>query len=142
MKARRKPKVRKSTVKKSMILAKPKQEISHKKDLKPWIVGIIIVIFIGSVLYFNSNNQSNITGNVVAMDSQQGFKQGTVIWKKGCFLDGLAIKDDASNIFACNTDDYCLNIIKEYHGKKGTPPPPQELLEKIKCLTHKIEVTE
>lgn len=93
-----------------------------------WAIAAVIIV-IGMILYSNKDYESNITGS-----AEEGFKQGVITGKNDCFLDGLAINDDASNVFACNTDEDCLNIIKEYQKKSGKPKLSEDILEKIKCL--------
>lgn len=142
MESRRKPKVRKLIVKKSIILARPKQEISPEKDSTPWILGIIIILFVGSVLYSSIGNQASITGKVIADNPPQKFIQGNTIWEKSCLLGELPIKDDASETLACNTKDDCINLVNEYNKVKGRPQIPPEVLEIIKCVDVGTEVTE
>ena len=107
------------------------QKVSGKKNHKRLAIGIFIIIIIGLILYF-------IGGEITNKSQQKGFKQSK-IGKNTCFLDTLALNFGTNDIFTCDTDDDCINSLKDYHKSTDIPLPSQDILERVECLPQEIK---
>jgi len=102
-----------------------KQEVGDKKNHKPLAISLfIVIIIIGLIIYFN-NDETTIEPQIFKQDK---------IGKNTCYFSSIALKYNSFDIFTCDTNDDCINSLKEYHKITATPLPSQNVLERIECL--------
>jgi len=102
------------------------QEKIDEKNYKFLVISILIIIILGILLYF-------VGGDDTDEAEQEEYKQN-IIGKNACFLDSVGLRYGSNDVFTCDTNDDCIQSLKEYHQATNTPLPSKSILERIECL--------